>query len=78
MTDYRLYALSGGRIVRVVELDCDDDDSAIQTASARAHAQPMELWQRGRFIKRFPVDEPAIERPRGKNSEPNAPAPLKI
>ena len=66
MTDYRLYALSGGRIVRVVELDCDDDDSAIEAASARADAQPMELWRRERFIKRFPVDEPPIERPAEK------------
>lgn len=66
MTDYRLYALSGGRIVRVVELDCVDDESAIQAASARVHAQSMELWQRGRFIKRFPVEEPTIERPTKK------------
>lgn len=59
MTDYRLYALSDGRIVRVVELDCDDDDSAIQAASARFKTQPMELWQRARLIKRFPVEDPS-------------------
>ncbi|MBV8682841.1 MAG: hypothetical protein JO111_08215 [Caulobacteraceae bacterium] len=57
MTDYRLYALSDNRIVRVVELDCDDDDSAIVEASAHACAQPMELWQRARLVKRFPADK---------------------
>ena len=61
MTDYRLYALSGGRIVRVVELDCVDDDSAILQASAHANDQPMELWQRARFIKRFPAGQATAE-----------------
>lgn len=71
MADYRLYALNDGRIARVVELDCDDDDSAIEAASARAKTQPMELWQRARLIKRFPIEEPTNGRPAEVTTTPS-------
>lgn len=55
MLDYRIYTLDAqGHIFGVVEEFCRDDEHAIETARQRNKGQPLEVWQRGRFVKRLP------------------------
>ncbi|HEX4504970.1 MAG TPA: hypothetical protein VH722_04500 [Alphaproteobacteria bacterium] len=55
MPDYRLYFLdSDGKISHAVELQCPDDDSAIQLVSSHADGRDMELWSLKRCIRAFP------------------------
>ena len=57
MADYRLYFLDGdGRIRHVIELDCRDDEHAVQTVQANVSNAEMELWQGPRKIRRFDAD----------------------
>jgi hypothetical protein len=62
MTDYRVYIIGeDGRFVRAIELDCQDDDAAIESAKQLIEGQDMqdmkdqdmELWQRDRRIAKF-------------------------
>jgi hypothetical protein len=56
MSDYRLYFLSSeGKVVHAVELQCSNDESAIETAEAQADGRAMELWSLKRRVKIFPV-----------------------
>jgi hypothetical protein len=51
MTDYRVYVIGkDGHFVRVVQLDCPDDNSAIESAKQFMDGDGIELWQRDRQI----------------------------
>lgn len=60
MTDYRLYLRGGaeGRIVGVIELDCPDDETAVELAERRRTGVRAELWQRARKIRAFEPSQP--------------------
>jgi hypothetical protein len=51
--DYRLYFLEGGHFRRVVDLECAGDADAISQVPEHADGRSMELWHRGRLVKRF-------------------------
>ncbi|MET0273314.1 MAG: hypothetical protein ABW360_10010 [Phenylobacterium sp.] len=54
MPDYRLYFLGPqGRIAHVLELECRDDDHAVELAAGHADGRAMELWRRDRMVKAF-------------------------
>ena len=54
MPDYRLYFLnSEGNVAHAVELQCSDDEGAIEIAEAQADGRDMELWSLKRKVKVF-------------------------
>jgi hypothetical protein len=54
MSDYRVYIISiDDHIVDRIELDCADDDAAIEYAKRYINGQDIELWQMDRRIARF-------------------------
>jgi hypothetical protein len=56
MSDYRVYVIDeGDRIVDRVDLDCADDNSAIEYAKQYINGKDVELWQRDRRIARFDI-----------------------
>lgn len=58
MADYKLYFLDAhDRISRRVDLDCRDDEHAIQVVAEDASSVAMELWQDRRLVKRFDAGE---------------------
>jgi hypothetical protein len=68
MVDYRLYFLDpDGKVVHAVELQCPNDDSALQLAETHADGRPMELWSLKRRVRTFPAravpPEPTIRLP---------------
>jgi len=51
---YRVFFFDGaGHIERAHEYRADDDQAAIAIAEAWREGRPMELWQRGRRVKRW-------------------------
>jgi hypothetical protein len=54
MPDYRLYFLGPqGRIAHVLEMECRDDEHAIDLVQSHADGRAMELWLRARMVKAF-------------------------
>ncbi len=54
MTAYHLYFLdSRDRVFRRVDLECRDDEHAIEIGTAHIHEHGMELWHAERMVKRF-------------------------
>jgi hypothetical protein len=54
MAEYRAYILtSDGRIMKPVDLECDDDDVAKQAAKQLVDGHDVELWQGTRKIATF-------------------------
>jgi hypothetical protein len=54
MPIYRAYPVGpDGRFFGVNELDCADDAEAIAQAEQLVDGHDVELWERGRFLKRF-------------------------
>jgi hypothetical protein len=54
MTDYRVYAIGNdGHIADAIQLDCVDDNAAIQSAKLLVNGRDLELWQRARLIAKF-------------------------
>jgi hypothetical protein len=52
--DYSLYiVVRSGRLVREIEVDCANDDAAIDLAQQWADDHDVELWQLDRMIARF-------------------------
>jgi hypothetical protein len=46
----------------VLEMECDDDDLAVQRAESHVDGHVMELWQQATFIKSFqPKDRPVVD-----------------
>ncbi len=57
MPEYRLYFLGqDDRIQRALELECEDDDRAVETGGAHLNGQAMELWRGATLVKRFDPD----------------------
>jgi hypothetical protein len=54
MTDYRVYVIGNdGHFVSVIQLDCADDNAAIESAKQFVNGRDLELWQRDRLIAKF-------------------------
>jgi hypothetical protein len=54
MAVYRAYIVGlHDRSIGVVQMDCVDDDSAIQSASRLVDCHDVELWQMDRPVARF-------------------------
>ena len=57
MKAYRLYLIGeDGHFAGVYEIVAPEDEAAIADASQFVYDQPMELWDRGRKVKAFPLD----------------------
>jgi hypothetical protein len=57
MPDYHVYFLdSGNHIRRRMDMQCDDDDHAIQIVREHLSHNAMELWRGDRLVKRFEAD----------------------
>jgi hypothetical protein len=53
--EYRIYFVGhDGRFAGVKELECVGDAEAIEEAKQLIDGRDIELWQRARFIQRFP------------------------
>jgi hypothetical protein len=54
MPGYRAYIVGqDGHFVRAIELDCKDDNAAIESAKQFIDGCDVELWQQDRRIARF-------------------------
>jgi len=54
MPEYRLYFIGpSGRFAGVQELDCPDDEAAIETARRYVDGRAMELWEQARKVRAF-------------------------
>lgn len=54
MSDYRVYVIDDhDHIAKRIDLDCADDNVAIEYAKQFINGQDIELWQRDRRIARF-------------------------
>ena len=53
---YRAYIVGRhGLCIRAIEIDCVDDDTAIESARRLVDGRDVELWQKDRPIARFDV-----------------------
>ncbi len=58
MPYYRAYIIGrDGDFDRAVELDCANDEAAIEYAKQLVNGHDVELWQRDRRIVRFEATE---------------------
>ena len=58
MPDYRIYVIgTDGHFERSIQLDCPDDNAAIEAARQFIDGADIELWQRDRKIAKFGADE---------------------
>ena len=56
---YRIYYIAlDGHFSSVENIECADDQAAIQTARQAVNGQSVELWQSDRFLVRLPHGEP--------------------
>jgi hypothetical protein len=54
MSYYRAYIIGqDGHFEKAIELDCPDDDAAIESAKQFVNGHDVELWQRNRKIAKF-------------------------
>ena len=54
MVDYRVYVIgSDGHFVRAIQLDCPDDNAAIESAKQLIDGHDIELWQEDRKIAKL-------------------------
>ena len=53
MTYYRLYCFGGGTIANVREIETEDDAAAVAAAERLRGMAAMELWCRGRKVRRW-------------------------
>jgi hypothetical protein len=59
MPDYRVYFVGhDGRFAGVKEIECDSDSVAVEKAQEFMDGRDIELWERARFIRKFPRIEP--------------------
>ena len=57
--DYKLYFTNAaGHIIARVDLECRDDDHAIEVAAQHLDGRDMELWRRDRVVKVFATSDP--------------------
>jgi hypothetical protein len=61
MTVYHAYIVGlHSRSIKVVRMDCVDDDSAIKSASHLVDTHGVELWQMDRPVARFDASSKQI------------------
>ena len=54
MPEYRVYVIgSDGHFRSSLELECADDDEAMEQAKMLVDGHDVELWQRARKVARF-------------------------
>jgi hypothetical protein len=54
MSDYRVYIIGAdGHVVKAIQLNCRDDNAAIESAKQFINGHDIELWQRDRRVARF-------------------------
>lgn len=54
MPNYRAYLVDAdGQFRAVVELDCPDDDAAVEKAKLLVEGYDIELWERTRIVARL-------------------------
>jgi hypothetical protein len=54
MTGYRIYLLANDdHATKRIDIDCADDDAAIEIAKQYIDGRDIELWQRDRRIAQF-------------------------
>jgi hypothetical protein len=54
MSEYRVYVIGDdGHIVSAIQLDCPDDNAAIESAIQFVNGRDIELWQHDRLIAKF-------------------------
>jgi hypothetical protein len=59
MPQYRVYFVGReGRFSHAEEIECDGDQEAIEQTQQFADGYDVELWERGRFIRRFAKESP--------------------
>ena len=57
MSQYRAYLIGpDGAFKSVIELDCANDNSAVESAKQLVNRCNVELWQHDRLIRRFKSD----------------------
>ena len=54
MPDYRAYMIGrDGTFVNAIEIDCADDEAAVESAKQMVDGYDIELWQLDRRVARF-------------------------
>jgi hypothetical protein len=54
MPEYRIYTVgSDGHFIDGKNIECADEQEAIQIAQQAVDGRAIELWERGRFITRL-------------------------
>jgi hypothetical protein len=54
MSNYRVYVIGDdGHFLRAIQIDCQDDNAAIESARQFIDGHDIELWQRDRRMARF-------------------------
>ena len=54
MRHYRIYRVGAdGHFASADNIECADDEAAIQRAQQAVDGQDIELWEQGRFVARF-------------------------
>jgi hypothetical protein len=54
MTDYRVYVIgSDGHFVSAIQLDCPNDNAAIESAKQFINGHDIELWQHDRIVAKL-------------------------
>jgi hypothetical protein len=57
MRQYRIYYVGqDGHSSGVAVVDASNDEEAVREAEQASDGRLSELWERGRFIKRFPCE----------------------
>jgi hypothetical protein len=58
MTYYRAYIIGrDGHFKRAIELDCSNDDAAVESAKQLINGHDVELWQKDRKVAKFDAKE---------------------
>jgi hypothetical protein len=57
---YRLYFLDkSDRIREAIDMQCADDEAAIEAVAGHADGRRMELWNQDRVVRRFAAKDEA-------------------
>jgi hypothetical protein len=57
---YRAYIIGrDGHFVEAINLDCEHDAAAVESAKQLINGHDVELWQQDRMVVKLPSDDPA-------------------
>ncbi len=57
MSAYRLFFFDAAEHIRAwTVIECDGDTEAVRLADEKCDGRAMELWDRDRLVRHFPVD----------------------